>query len=60
MGNIKVIMITKAGAEGLDLKNVRNVHIMEPYWYETRIQQVIGRAARYNSHIDLPEKILDM
>ena len=53
---VKVLMITKAGAEGLDLKNIRNVHIMEPYWYETRIQQVIGRAARYKSHQDLPPK----
>jgi hypothetical protein len=27
---------------------------MEPYWHETRIDQVIGRAIRINSHIDLP------
>ena len=52
---IKIIMTTAAGAEGLDLKNIRQVHIMDPYWYESRTRQVIGRAVRRNSHKDLPE-----
>jgi superfamily II DNA or RNA helicase len=52
---IKFILVTSAGAEGLDLKNIRQVHIMEPYWNETKIKQIIGRAVRRNSHIDLPE-----
>ena len=52
---IKMMMFTKSGAEGLDLKHVRQVHIMEPYWHEVRIQQVIGRAIRLRSHADLPE-----
>jgi superfamily II DNA or RNA helicase len=51
---IKVLLITSSGAEGLDLKNIRNVLVMEPYWHETRIDQVIGRAIRINSHVDLP------
>jgi len=51
---IKVFMITKTGAEGLDLKCVRQVHIMEPYWQPVLIDQVIGRAVRTNSHIKLP------
>lgn len=50
---IKILMITAAGAEGLDLKNVRSVHIMEPFWHEIRIDQVIGRAVRLMSHHDL-------
>jgi superfamily II DNA or RNA helicase len=54
--NIKILMITMAGAEGLDLKNIRQVHILEPYWNEVKIQQVIGRARRRKSHIDLPPK----
>lgn len=53
--HIKCILATSAGAEGLDLKNIRQVHIMEPYWNEVRIKQVIGRAVRRNSHIDLPK-----
>lgn len=52
---IKVIMITAAGAEGISLKNVRFVHIMEPYWHPVRTNQVIGRAKRICSHHDLPE-----
>ena len=53
---IKVIMATSAGAEGLDLKNIRQVHIMDPYWYESRNKQVIGRAVRRASHKELPKE----
>ena len=52
---IKILLSTAAGAEGLDLKNIRQIHIMEPYWNQTRIEQVIGRGIRRNSHIELPE-----
>jgi hypothetical protein len=48
------IGITSAGAEGLSLRNVRQVHIMEPYWNMIRIEQVKGRAVRICSHMDLP------
>jgi hypothetical protein len=57
-GNLKgelcrVFCITSAGAEGLSLRNVRRVHIMEPYWNPVRTDQVKGRAVRICSHIDL-------
>ena len=52
---IKLIMITASGAEGISLKNVRFVHILEPYWHPIRMQQVIGRARRICSHNALPE-----
>jgi hypothetical protein len=51
---IKVLMITSSGAEGISLKNVRYVHITEPYWHPVRIEQVIGRARRICSHQSLP------
>ena len=51
---IKVLMITQSGAEGINLKNTRFVHIMEPYWHPVRSKQVIGRARRIRSHDDLP------
>ena len=54
---IKVLMITASGAEGISLKNVRYVHITEPYWHPVRIEQVIGRARRICSHQDLPETL---
>ena len=51
---IKIMMISPAGAEGINLANVRQVHIMEPYWNEVRIEQIIGRAIRICSHADIP------
>jgi hypothetical protein len=52
---IKLIMITSSGAEGINLKNTRYVHITEPYWHMVRVEQVVGRARRICSHQDLPE-----
>jgi hypothetical protein len=51
---IKVFMITSSGSEGINLRNTRFVHIMEPYWHPVRSEQVIGRARRICSHKDLP------
>lgn len=51
---VKLAMITQSGAEGISLKHVREVHLMEPYWNEIRINQVIGRAVRAESHKELP------
>jgi superfamily II DNA or RNA helicase len=59
---IKIIMISPAGAEGINLRNCRQVHILEPYWNEGRIEQVIGRAIRQCHHVDLPmsERTVDV
>ena len=48
--NFNLFIITAAGAEGISLKNVQYVHIMEPYWNQVRLDQVIGRARRICSH----------
>jgi hypothetical protein len=50
----KVFLGTAAAAEGISTKNVKQVLIMEPYWNEVRIEQVIGRARRICSHNLLP------
>jgi hypothetical protein len=52
---IKILMITSSGSEGINLRNTRYVHIMEPYWHPVRLEQVIGRARRICSHKGLPE-----
>ena len=53
-GNIiKVLVGTKASGEGYDFKNIREVHIMDPWHNNTRLFQVIGRAARQCSHVSL-------
>ena len=53
-GEIGVLLISSSGSEGLDLKKTRQIHIMEPHWNDSKIQQVIGRGIRYKSHEDLP------
>ena len=58
MGEIvKLLMITSAGSEGINLKNTRFVHIMDPYWHPVRTEQVIGRARRICSHQYLPNEL---
>jgi hypothetical protein len=54
---IKVFLISPRDAEGIGLKNTRFVHIVEPSENASRIEQVIGRARRVCSHIDLPEEL---
>jgi hypothetical protein len=54
---IKVFMITSSGSEGINLRNTRFVHLMEPYWHPVRSEQVIGRARRICSHKDLPKAL---
>ena len=54
---IKVFMITSSGSEGINLRNTRYVHIMDPYWHPVRAEQVIGRARRICSHKNLPKEL---
>lgn len=51
---LKVILFTKSGSEGLDYKCVREIHIMEPWFNMSRIEQIIGRGVRNCSHSALP------
>jgi superfamily II DNA or RNA helicase len=44
------LVVTDAGAEGLDLKNTKNVVILDPRWNSAEEEQIIGRAIRYQSH----------
>jgi superfamily II DNA or RNA helicase len=55
-GKIKALILSSAGGEGLDLKGTRTIHIMEPHWHEEKVNQVVGRGARYLSHSHLPEE----
>jgi len=51
---VAALLITQSGAEGISTNNVRNVFILEPFWNQVRIDQVIGRAVRTGSHLALP------
>ena len=52
---INILFISKAGSEGLDLKNTQYIIIMESAWNENSIEQIIGRGVRYKSHESLPK-----
>jgi hypothetical protein len=51
---VKVVLISKAAAEGVDFKNIRQIHVMEPWFNMNRIEQIIGRGVRNFSHCQLP------
>ena len=51
---IKVVLVGQVGSEGLDMRCVREVHIMEPWYHMNKIEQIIGRAVRFRSHERLP------
>ena len=53
-GEIKVLLITLAGSEGLDLKGTRTVMLIDPWWNVAKIEQIVGRAVRFQSHTMLP------
>jgi len=52
--HLKVILGTRSVMEGVSFKHVKQVHITDPWWNESRINQIIARAVRYCSHSDLP------
>lgn len=54
--HLAILLVTSTGAEGLDLKNIRHIHVLEPYWHWARIAQVLARGVRMGSHLALPEK----
>jgi hypothetical protein len=54
-GNIaNVIVLSPASMEGLNIKRVQHVHIVEPQWSWSVTEQIIYRAVRMGSHSDLP------
>jgi superfamily II DNA or RNA helicase len=48
---IKILLITEAGAEGINILEAQHMHILESSTRELKIQQVIGRVVRYKSHM---------
>jgi hypothetical protein len=51
-----VILISKAGSEGLDMKGIRHLVYLEDNWTMAERDQIKGRAIRYLSHADLPPR----
>lgn len=56
-GDIRALLLSSAGGEGLDLKGTRLMQILEPHWNQEKLKQVEGRGIRYKSHEHLdPEE----
>jgi hypothetical protein len=51
---LSLLLVSSTGAEGLDTKRIRHIHILEPYWNYARVAQIIARGVRNDSHLDLP------
>jgi hypothetical protein len=53
---IKFILGTKVMNEGISLKNISEIHILDVYYNLGRVDQVIGRGIRYCSHYGVMTK----
>lgn len=51
---IRVIIAGPIASEGVDFRYVRQVHVLDPWWNMSRIEQVVGRGLRTCSHQLLP------
>lgn len=49
-----VYLLTSSAKEGLDFKGVRTVVFMDYPWVPSNYNQIVGRARRYLSHVNLP------
>lgn len=47
---VRVIITTPRVSEGVNFKYVRQIHVLDPWWNMSRIEQVVGRALRTCSH----------
>lgn len=47
---IKVIVGSQVAGEGLDLRAIREIHILEGWFHLSKQEQIIGRGIRYCSH----------
>lgn len=54
-GEIKNLLVSSSGSEGLNLKGTKYMQIMEPHFNKSKISQVVARGVRYHSHSHLPE-----
>jgi hypothetical protein len=53
---IKVVLGSQIAGEGLDLKYVRDIHILDAWFHLNKTEQIIGRGIRFMSHCALPEE----
>lgn len=54
-GLMKFMLGTSSIKEGVSFKHVKQVHVVDPWWNNSRIDQITARAVRLCSHKDLEE-----
>lgn len=54
--DFRVLLISRAGAEGVDTINCQNLIILDHQWNDALSEQIIARAIRFKSHFGLPQK----
>ena len=53
--NIMVVLGSDVITQGVSFFNIRQMHIMSPWWNFSKIEQITGRGMRNFSHKNLPE-----
>jgi hypothetical protein len=51
---IKVILGSQIASEGVDLRFIREIHVMDPWFHLNKTEQIVGRGIRFCSHSLLP------
>lgn len=59
-GKIRVALIGPSGSEGLSFRGTQLIQMLDPYWHQTRTNQMQGRGLRFDSHTGLPEDLKDV
>lgn len=52
--NIQIIIGSRVIEQGINLFNLREIHLIDPWWNYSRITQIIGRGFRDCAHQNLP------
>ena len=47
---IKVVIGSSVTGEGIDFKNIREIHVLDPWYHLNKLEQIIGRGIRFCSH----------
>jgi len=55
-GIVKVVLGSQIAGEGLDLRFIREVHILDAWFHLNKTEQIIGRGIRFRSHCLLEDK----
>jgi hypothetical protein len=52
--DIRIVIASPKVSEGVDFRNIRQIHVLDPWFNMSRIEQVLGRGMRTCSHSMLP------